>query len=58
MGKPKVNPSKSTKNPYTKPRLILHGKVDEITESGGGLQIDLPQGTTINPDDTIANVTS
>jgi hypothetical protein len=46
------------KKPYTTPQLIIHGKIEEITQQGGGNRIDLPMGTAISPDSTISSVTS
>lgn len=34
---------------YTTPLLTIHGKVEEITKSGGGGFVDVPWGTPIGP---------
>lgn len=46
------------KKNYTQPQLVVHGNVETITQQGGGNNIDLPQGTPVSPDATIASVTS
>jgi hypothetical protein len=46
------------KRPYVTPQLARYGDLVEITQQGGGNQIDLPQGTVIAPGATINDVTS
>jgi hypothetical protein len=36
------------KKPYTTPQLTVYGKVDELTQQGGGAFVDVPQGTPVN----------
>ena len=44
-----------SKKDYEKPELKVHGDLRDITKSGGGDQIDVPQGTPININDTTIN---
>jgi hypothetical protein len=48
----------SEKKPYRAPQLTYYGKVEDITQQGGGNRIDVPQGTVIAPGSTINDVTS
>jgi hypothetical protein len=42
------------KKQYNSPRVTVHGRVEEITRSGGGTATDVPDGTPV--DDDINNV--
>ena len=46
------------KKVYTKPELVVHGDFEKVTQKGGGNHIDLPIGTVVSVNDTIASVTS
>ena len=46
------------KKAYTKPQLVAHGDFEKVTQKGGGNHIDLPIGTVVSVNDTIASVTS
>lgn len=35
------------KKPYTAPKLTIHGDVEKITQQGGVIQTDVPQGTPV-----------
>ena len=38
------------KKNYNVPALTIHGDVETITQSGGGTQTDVPEGTPVNGD--------
>lgn len=44
------------KKPYTTPQLIVHGRVEELTQQGGASSVDMPIGTPVNGN--ISNVAS
>ena len=50
------NSMTSSKKRYSKPQLIRHGDVEEITRSGGFDFVDVPMGTPVDGD--ISNVVS
>jgi len=49
---------KNDKKTYASPRVTTHGTVEELTQHGGGHNVDVPYGTPITSTSTIADITS
>ena len=54
----KVDAISSRKKLYTKPQMINHGDVEDLTRTGGGSHLDVPNGTNLDPPGDISSVTS